>query len=180
MTTNPSPTTQRYAAGPHQDWPRLSEDAERYLDSPTAGTLPADIPGGRHPILDALELHPVNGTRATGPVRSPTASKCSTLPRAASGELNVSSGAKKACGQRPSATWVAEMQTPPTERSVRDALATPRPLLLPTTPPRNRRRRSEPDQDLLRKPRFHSPQPSWQRCGHSVPERDLGDDAEAG
>ena len=68
MTTNPSPITQRYAAGPHQDWPRLSEDTERYLDSPTAGTLPADIPGGRHPILDALELHPVNGTRATDPV----------------------------------------------------------------------------------------------------------------
>ena len=68
MTTNPSPTTQRYAAGPRQDWPRLPEDAERYLDSPTAGTLPADIPGGRHPILDALELHPVNGTRATDPV----------------------------------------------------------------------------------------------------------------
>ena len=68
MTTNPSPTTQHFAAGPHQDWPRLSEDAERYLDSPTAGTLPADIPGGRHPILDALEVHPVNGTRATDPV----------------------------------------------------------------------------------------------------------------
>ena len=68
MTTNPSPTTQHFAAGPHQDWPRLPEGAERYLDSPTAGTLPADIPGGRHPILDALELHPVNGTRATDPV----------------------------------------------------------------------------------------------------------------
>ena len=68
MTTNPSPTSQRYAAGPHQDWPRLSEGAQRYLDSPTAGTLPADIPGGRHPILDALEVHPVNGTRATDPI----------------------------------------------------------------------------------------------------------------
>ena len=68
MATDPSPTTQHYAAGEHQAWPRLSEGAERYLDSPTAGTLPADMPGGRHPILAELELHPVNGTRATDPV----------------------------------------------------------------------------------------------------------------
>ena len=27
MTTNPSPTTQHFAAGPHQDWPRLPEGA---------------------------------------------------------------------------------------------------------------------------------------------------------
>ena len=68
MATDPSPTTQCYAAGEHQAWPRLSEGAQRYLDSPTAGTLPADMPGGRHPILAELELHPVNGTRATDPV----------------------------------------------------------------------------------------------------------------
>ncbi len=43
MATNRC-AAQRYAAGPYQDWPRLSEDAERYLDSPTAGTL-TGIPG---------------------------------------------------------------------------------------------------------------------------------------
>ena len=133
MTTNPSPTTQRYAAGPHQDWPRLSEGAERYLDSPTAGTLPADIPGGRHPILDALEVHPVNGRRATDPV--PTGFEVLYLAAGCFWGVERIFWRQKACGQRPLATWVAEMQTPPTERSVRDALATPRPLLLSMTPP---------------------------------------------